>query len=179
MNSHRSTRFDKRAYNVGPGGSSLKSHPLFEEIDNLLRTRYNPTSILKLLAFVYSARMDKLPPLPSARTLERYRQREIPEVDLLPARLIEKRIEKINRSVDVFASVQLVYVAAEARLARLLEQEDRLPWPMSDVDKAFATVGEAGDQLWRIGQDIGVFPNSNQPLRHKLCGSKHVGLQSR
>jgi hypothetical protein len=156
-----------RAKNLSGKGTrgprwTLKNHPLFEQIDEYLRARYSPQTVLSMLAREYASELDRMPPLPSARTLERYRQEQIPEADLLPRRLIERRLEGVNRKVDLWQSLQDLYVMAEERVAKLAAIEDQLQLPVPGVDKVFATVLAVGKQMWEVGQDLGVYPRQGR-----------------
>jgi len=144
--------------------SVLKEHPLFDEIDNMLRSRYSPTTVVSLLRWQYGDAIGKMPPLPSVRTLERYRADEIAEVDLLPARLIEKRVASLNTKLDLFESLTNLYITAEERLARVLEVEDGFPMVVPGVDKAYETALAIAQVLWRIGQDIGIHPRGGRTV---------------
>jgi len=144
----------------GLGGTTLRDYPLFEDIDEYLRARYSSLTILRLLQWQYGDDLEqgRIPPLPSARTLDRYRAAEIPEADLLPRRLIEARLEGLNKKVDLFKSLEELYITAEERVARALQTEDSFNMPVPGTDKAYETVLAVAEQLWKIGQEIGVYP---------------------
>ena len=138
-------------------GQSVEQHPLFDEIHELLRYRFSAETIVGMMRWQYGQLLEQTP-LPSARTITRWRDRHMAPGDILPAGLVERKLKDLEVKVDLFRSLQQVYRLAEERLARATETEEGLPAPMPGVDKAVETLLRVGDMMWRIGQDIGVNP---------------------
>ena len=140
-------------------GESVEQHPLFEEIHELLRHRFSPETIVSMMRWQYGQLLEQTP-LPSARTISRWRDRHMPPAEILPPGLVERKLKDLDVKIDLFQSLQQVYRLAEERLARATETEGGLPAPMPGVDKAVETLLRVGEMMWRIGQDIGVNPRS-------------------
>lgn len=84
----------------------------------------------------------------------------MPEKDLLPARTLQKKLDSLDEKVDLMQRLQVLYGEAEDRVARLIEGEAKFPLPMPGTDKAIETLLKIGEQLWRLGQDVGLYPRS-------------------
>lgn len=153
-------------------GRSLEEHPLFEEIEELLRHRFSPDTIIRMIEWRYGPeQLEKMPPLPSRRTLHRWRSQHMPPADLLPARLVEQKLQQLELKVDLFKSLQNVYVLAEDRVARALGTEEELVVPMPGTDKALESLLAVGELMWRVGQDIGANPRgARAPVNVFMAG---------
>jgi len=140
-------------------GRSAEAHPLFPEIYDLLQHHFSPETVVRALQWQHGEALERMPPLPSARTIHRWRQRHMPAADLLPPRLLEKKLEEVDIKIDLFKSLQQAYQVAEDRLAKGLGTEEMLQGlPLSSVDRAFETLLRVGEQLWKVGQDLGLYP---------------------
>jgi hypothetical protein len=141
-------------------GQSLEEHPLFSEIYDLLCNRFSPETVVRMLQWQYGDALEKTP-LPSARTIHRWRLNRMPAADLLPPGLLEKKLGEIPVKVDMFQSLQNVYRAAEDRLSKAIESEEPLQGiPLPVIDKAFETLSRIGELLWKVGQDLGLYPRA-------------------
>jgi hypothetical protein len=141
-------------------GQSLEGHPLFDEIYELLRNRFSPETIVRMLQWQYGDALEKTP-LPSSRTIHRWRLKRMPPSDLLPPGLLESKLGEIPVKVDLFQSLQNAYRTAEERLARAVESEAPLQGiPLPVTDKAFETVVRVGELLLKVGQDLGLYPRA-------------------
>jgi hypothetical protein len=140
-------------------GESVEQHPLFGEIRELLRYRFSAETIVGMMRWQYGQLLEQTP-LPSARTITRWRDRHMPPGDIMPAGLVERKLKDIEVKVDLFRSLQQVYRLAEDRLSRATETEEGLPAPMPGVDKAVETLLRVGDMFWKVGQDLGIYPRS-------------------
>lgn len=140
-------------------GQAVEQHPLFDEIYELLRHRFSPQTIVSMMRWQYGQLLEKTP-LPSARTISRWRDRHMPAAEILPSGLVERKLKDLEVKVDLFRSLQQVYRLLEDRLCRSMQTEEGLPASMPSVDKDVETLLRVGEMMWRIGQDIGVNPRS-------------------
>jgi len=140
-------------------GESVEAHPLFGEIHDLLCHRFSGETIVGMLRWQYGDLLEKAP-LPSARTITRWRDRHMPPGEILPPGLVERKLKQLDTKIDLLKSLQQVYRLAEDRLSRATQTEEGLPAPMPGVDRAVETLLRVGEMMWRIGQDIGVNPRS-------------------
>jgi len=140
-------------------GRSVEAHPLFPEIYDLLRHHFSPETVARTLQWQYREALENMPPLPSARTMHRWRRRHMPPGDLLPPSLVEDKLAQVDAKIDLWQSLQNVYQVAEDRLARALDTEEMLQGlPLSSVDRAFETLLRCAELLLRTGQDLGLYP---------------------
>lgn len=143
-------------------GKKVEQHPLFEEIAELCRHRFSPETIVRILSWQYRDAIEagRLPPLPGFRTIHRWREHQMAPAELLPPRLVEQQLERIETKVDVFQSLQQVYTIAENRIARHIALEEKMELPVPGLDRALETLLKVGSQLWQVGQDIGAYPKA-------------------
>ena len=143
-------------------GKAVEKHPLYEEIYELARSRFSGDSIVRLLQYRHAAEFEAgtLPPLPHARTVYRFLRERMPEKDVLPLRELVVKLNSLDRKVDLVEQLQHLYMVAEDRVARLMEMERPLPFPIPGLDKAVETLLKVSTQLWRVGQDLGMYPRS-------------------
>ena len=138
----------------------VEQHPLFEEIYELARNRYSPENKVRLLQYQHAAEFEagELPPLPHVRTIRRWLKNRMPEKDMLPLRVLEAKLQTLDRKIDLMRSHQQLYTVAEDRVARLMGLEENLPVPLPGIDRAIETLLKIGTQVWRVGQDLGLYP---------------------
>lgn len=150
----------RRSKKITGLGRSVEEHPLYEEILELARHRFTPESIVKLLQWQYRAAFENetLPPLPTVRTFHRWRNERMPDADVLPPRVLEARLKRLDRKVDLLQQLQDLYTAQENRVAAMLQSQEGFPLLMPAVDRAVETLLKIAEQLWRVGQDMGLYP---------------------
>lgn len=143
-------------------GKKVEQHPLFEEIAELCRHRFSPETIVRMLSWQYREALEagRLPPLPGFRTIHRWREHQMPAADLLPQRLVEAQLGRMEVKIDVFQSLQQVYTLVENRVARHLAVEEKMNLPIPGLDRAVESLLKVGSQLWQVGQDIGAYPKA-------------------
>jgi hypothetical protein len=140
-------------------GRCVEVHPLFGEIYELLRDRFSPETVVHMLQWRYGEALERMPPLPSARTIHRWRRRHMPPGDLLPPSLVGQKLKEMDVKVDLWKALQNAYRLAEDRLHKALITEQTLQGvPLSSTDRAIETVLRVGEQLWKVGQDLGLYP---------------------
>ena len=157
--------------------SRVRIHPLRDQIDSYLRDHYSPRTVLRLLETEYGERLEEMPPLPSVRSIERYRANHVLTHDLLPAHLIEQRLQDIGPKIDMFGSLQQAFRLAEDRLARLYEAEEAFPFGLPAFDKACAALVRLGELLWRVGQDLGIYPRASLAFPYPGTAEPRVSNQ--
>jgi hypothetical protein len=159
------------AHEIGlpPGGDdqqgrSVEAHPLFPEIYDLLQHCFRPETVVLTLQWRYAEDLHRMPPLPSTRTIRRWRERHMPPGDLLPPSLVAEKLTQADAKVDLWQELQNVYQVAEDRLARALSTEEMLQGvPLLATDRAFLTLLRVAQQLWSVGQDLGLYPRWGLP----------------
>jgi len=143
-------------------GQSVMAHPLFSEIYELLQMRWSPVSIVGHLESRHAThfRTGAYPPLPSERVIRRYRNEHLQAHEVLPPSLIEAKLGQVPVQIDLFKSLQLAYQLAEDRIAFHLTAEESQRVPVPGLDKAYETMLKIGEMLWRVGQDLGLYPRA-------------------
>lgn len=156
-------------------GKVVESHPLYEEIYDLACNRYSSESIVRMLQYQHAAEFEsgEIPPLPNVRTIHRWRRHRTPEKDVLPLRVLQQKLDSLDQKIDLMQATQQLYAVAEDRVARLTSVEENLDLPLPGVDQAIQTLLKIGEQLWRLGQDVGLYPR--QPGAWLTMGLKEGG----
>lgn len=141
-------------------GRVLEEHPLFDEIHDLLKHAWAPETVWRQIGHLYADELSsgRMKALPSSRTISRWRDDHMAPTGTFPERLLEKKLGGMEAKIDLFQSLQKMYVVAENRMAKSAEAEENLPFPHPGIDRAMDTVMKIADQLWRVGQDLGLFP---------------------
>lgn len=162
-------------------GKIIESHPLFDEMYHMLENNFSAETVVRLLMFQHQEEFQNpsYPPLPSTRSINRWRVDHLPPQMALKGSIVERRLATIDVKVDLFASLQRQFAIAEGRFERAVETEKGLTLLLPGVDKAAETVLKTGDLLRQVGQDLGVYPRVAQleAMREMFSGS-HASAQA-
>lgn len=143
-------------------GKVIESHPLFDEMYHMLENNFSAETVVRLLMFQHAEDLQdpSYPPLPSTRSIDRWRVEHLPPRQALPGTIVDRKLANIDIKVDLFGTLQRQLAIAEGRLERHVETEQSLSLPIPGVDKAAETVLRTGELLWRVGQDLGIYPRA-------------------
>lgn len=143
-------------------GKVVEEHPLFDEIYERLRHHQSPDFVLRTLDQEYSRELrdGTMKALPAVRSVRNWIILHMPPQDFLPPSQLDEKLENIELKIDLFQSLQKAYQTAENRLVKHLETEETMAIPVPGIDKAYETLLRIGDQVWRIGQDLGLYPRA-------------------
>jgi hypothetical protein len=139
----------------------VSRHELFSELEAMLQDRLSPATALALLRHEYAADLaaGTLAPLPSIRSVERWRATALPDAYLLPKRLLEKKLDQVNVRLDLVKSLELVYVALEERAAGLLDRAAAAGELVQVVASMLATSRELRATVAQLGIWPGGLPS--------------------
>jgi len=150
---------------AGPGAIVLR-HPLQEEIHEMVVSGFSPQSIHSLLSHQYriAIELEEIPPLPSYRAIYRYRDEHVSDAEILPTRQLTKRLQGAQARIDLMQRLQDLFVDAENRYSLARDTEEGLKLPLPGTDKALESLLHIAEQIWKVGQDLGLYPRSHTPL---------------
>lgn len=159
-------------------GRLIEQHPLFDEVRDMLAHHFNTETIVRMLEtrFQVGFQNGSLPPLPSARTIRRWREEHMPGTAFLPESVIQTKLKNVDIQIDYYQSLQRVYSLAEDRVARFATVEDDFPMPLPGLKDAFETLLKVGEQMWKIGQDMGLYP---RPMPFEFMAEAQAASSSR
>lgn len=139
-------------------GRTLEDHPLFEEMYEMMRYHFSPETVWSLIRHRYGDEYQGVP-LPSQRTLYRWRESYMPDTELLPTRLVFRRLEGVAPKVDLHSRLTQLYEESERRLQRINQLEENMGGvPIPGFERAMEVHLRLSEHLWKIAQDLGMAP---------------------
>jgi hypothetical protein len=155
--------------------SKVVASPFYDDIVELLRSRWSPRSIERYLRLLYAEYPELLEAIPGHKAIERWRNRHLPDADILPESLLQKRLQGVDVKVNVFGLLSSLVPMLTERLGRALETEEKLTgFLMPTVDQASHTLLSVLGKVWEVGQDLGIHP-SRPPAPPVIHNQVYVG----
>lgn len=141
-------------------GRCVEEHVLFDEISEMLASGCSPDWVRTTLSYQHQVAIadGDIAPLPDRASLYAWRSSRMPAATIVPPRLLEEKMSQLTEHVDLMRALTLLYAEAENRVAKMFEIQQKLDFPLPNVDQAIQTLLRIGEQLWQVGGDCGLFP---------------------
>jgi len=141
-----------------------------KEIVKKIREGISPRTISKWL----QEKGEKI----SRKAIERYRQNNIPEVQILHPSVLQKRLNGLDIKIDELKTMQELMCVQLLRIDKDINREE-------DNDKLLMSASKEIDRMWgflldsiKIKQDLGILPGKEAPSGVNIYNTNAVEVKS-
>lgn len=157
--------------------SRVAVSPFRDAIEELLKAGWAARRVERFLRERYAAEPELAAAIPSHGAMSAWAKKNLRPKDVVPASLLNQMLGKAAVDIDVVGELQVLIPVLANRLGAALRFEQSLGGPAVDaVDKAAKTYLDALAMIWRIGQDLGMYPNKPVPPITLIDRSEHTAV---